>query len=92
MLATACATHFLHDGFADILYVFLPVWAREFGLSFAEVGVIRTAYTGGMALFQMPAGLLASAGTSGGCWRSAPRSPAPASSPWARPAASPPFW
>jgi MFS transporter, FSR family, fosmidomycin resistance protein len=59
VLATACGTHFLHDGFADVLYVFLPVWAREFRLSFAQVGAIRTAYTGGMALFQMPAGLLA---------------------------------
>src|SRR5262249_45179336 len=37
----------------------LPIWQREFGLSFAQVGVIRTAYTGGMALFQVPAGLLA---------------------------------
>jgi MFS family permease len=59
VLAVACATHFLHDGFSDLLYVFLPLWAGEFGLSFAQVGVIRTAYTGGMALFQVPAGLLA---------------------------------
>ena len=58
-LATAAAAHFVHDGFSDVLYVLLPVWASEFRLSFAQVGIIRTAYTGGMALFQIPAGLLA---------------------------------
>jgi MFS family permease len=59
VLGTACGTHFVHDGFADILYVLFPVWAREFGLSFAQVGLLRTAYSGGMAAFQIPAGLLA---------------------------------
>jgi MFS family permease len=51
--------HFLHDGFSDILYVLLPLWAAEFGLTYVQVGVMRTVYTGGMALFQVPAGLLA---------------------------------
>ena len=55
----ACATHFLHDGFADTVYILLPLWAAEFHLSFAEVGFLRTLYSGGMALFQIPAGLLA---------------------------------
>jgi MFS family permease len=59
VLGTACGTHFVHDGFADILYVLFPVWAREFGLSFAQVGLMRTAYSGAMASFQIPAGLLA---------------------------------
>ena len=59
VLAVACGTHFLHDGFADIVYVLLPLWAAEFHLSFAEVGFLRTLYSGGMALFQIPAGLLA---------------------------------
>lgn len=59
VLTVACAAHFLHDAFSDLLYVFLPLWAGEFGLSFAQVGAIRTAYSGGMALFQVPAGLLA---------------------------------
>ena len=59
VLGTACATHFVHDGFADILYVLFPVWAREFSLSFAQVGLLRTAYSGAMASFQIPAGLLA---------------------------------
>jgi MFS transporter, FSR family, fosmidomycin resistance protein len=59
VLATACSIHFVHDGFSDILYVLLPLWAAEFRLTFAQVGMIRTAYSGGMAAFQIPAGLLA---------------------------------
>jgi FSR family fosmidomycin resistance protein-like MFS transporter len=59
VLGTACGTHFVHDGFSDILYVLLPVWARELGLTFAQVGLLRTVYSGGMASFQIPAGLLA---------------------------------
>ena len=59
VLAVIAAAHFLHDGFADVVYVLLPLWAAEFSLSFAQVGIIRTAYSGGMALFQIPAGLIA---------------------------------
>ena len=59
VLATACSIHFVHDGFSDILYVLLPLWATEFRLTFAQVGLIRTVYSGGMAAFQIPAGLLA---------------------------------
>ena len=59
VLGAACSIHFLHDGFSETLYVFLPLWAREFGLSLAQVGVIRSAYTGGMSAFQLPAGFLA---------------------------------
>ncbi len=58
-LTASCVTHFLHDGFADVVYVLLPVWAGEFRLSFAQVGLLRTAYSGGMASFQVPAGILA---------------------------------
>ncbi len=59
VLAVACGAHFIHDGFSDILYVLLPVWAAEFGLSFAQVGLLKTLYTGGMAAFQVPASILA---------------------------------
>lgn len=58
-LAIACAIHLLHDGLADLLSILFPVWAREFSLSFAQVGFLRTSYSGAMALFQIPAGLLA---------------------------------
>jgi MFS family permease len=56
---TACATHFLHDGLSDLLYVMFPVWAREFSLSFAQVGLLKTSYSGAMSLLQIPAGFLA---------------------------------
>ncbi len=56
---TACATHFLHDGLSDLLYVLFPLWAQEFSLSFAQVGLLKTAYSGAMSLFQIPAGFLA---------------------------------
>ena len=59
VLGAAAAIHFLHDGFSEILYVLLPVWAAEFHLSFAQVGMIRTVYTGGMAALQIPFGILA---------------------------------
>lgn len=59
VLATTAGAHFIHDGFSDVVYILLPLWAKEFSLTFAQVGVIRTAYSGGMALFQIPAGLIA---------------------------------
>ena len=59
VLGTAAGTHFIHDGFSDILYVLFPIWASEFSLSFAQIGLLKTAYSGGMAAFQIPAGLLA---------------------------------
>src|SRR5215831_20500628 len=59
VLLLACCAHFVHDGFSDILYVLLPIWAREFQLAFVQVGIMRSVYSGAMALFQIPAGLLA---------------------------------
>jgi FSR family fosmidomycin resistance protein-like MFS transporter len=59
VLATAAGLHVLHDGFSDALYVLLPLWAAEFGLSLTQVGVLKTVYSGGMALAQVPAGVLA---------------------------------
>ena len=58
-LAASCTIHFLHDGCSDLLYPLFPVWAREFSLSFAQVGLLRTGYSGALALFQVPAGFLA---------------------------------
>ena len=58
-LAASCFLHFLHDGCSDLLYVLFPVWAREFSLSFAQVGLLRTGYSGALALFQVPSGYLA---------------------------------
>ena len=58
-MAVACCAHALHDGFTDVLYVLLPLWQAEFGLGYAEIGILRALYAGSMAGFQVPAGLLA---------------------------------
>jgi MFS transporter, FSR family, fosmidomycin resistance protein len=59
VLGAAAVLHFVHDGFSEILYVLLPVWAADFRLGLWQVGFIRSTYTGGMSAFQIPAGLLA---------------------------------
>jgi len=57
-LATACLAHVLHDGYTDMLYLLLPFWQRELSLSFAQVGILKTLYSGSMAAAQVPAGRL----------------------------------
>jgi len=59
VLAACCGAHVLHDGYSDLLYVLLPVWQAEFGLALAQVGLLRSVYSGAMAALQVPAGLLA---------------------------------
>ena len=59
ILATGCFAHFIHDGFSDMLYVLLPIWQTQFALSFAEIGFLKTLFSGTLASFQVPAGLLA---------------------------------
>ena len=58
-LFTCSAVHIVHDGLADLTYVLLPLLAQAFGLSLAQVGLIRGAHRSAMAVLQMPAGLLA---------------------------------
>src|ERR1700737_219197 len=55
----ACGAHALHDGFSDLIYVLLPLWQKEFGLGYAELGLLRALFSGTMAGFQIPSGLLA---------------------------------
>ncbi|TXN20372.1 MFS transporter [Methylobacterium sp. WL9] len=54
-LAGACLAHALHDGYTDLLYVLLPVWQIEFGLSYAGVAAMRSLYYGTMGGLQVPA-------------------------------------
>ena len=58
-MGVACGAHALHDGYTDLLYVLLPIWQTQFGLGYAEVGMLRALFTGSMAGLQVPAGLLA---------------------------------
>jgi MFS family permease len=55
----ACGAHALHDGYTDLIYVMLPIWQKEFGLGYAELGLLRGLFSGTMAGFQIPTGLIA---------------------------------
>ncbi|MES2130349.1 MAG: MFS transporter [Pseudomonadota bacterium] len=52
-LFAACGAHAVHDGLTDVLYVLLPLWQAQFGMSYAMVGLLRGAYAGTMAGFQL---------------------------------------
>jgi FSR family fosmidomycin resistance protein-like MFS transporter len=58
-LAATLSAHILHDGYSDLLYVLLPVWQGQLALSLAEVGFLKTVYSGLMASLQVPASFLA---------------------------------
>jgi len=58
ILGVCNLSHVQHDGMVDMLYPLLPVLAQTFGLSFAEVGMIRAANKAAMSVFQLPAGIL----------------------------------
>ena len=57
-LWSACAAHILHDGYADLIYILLPVWQAEFGIGFAALALVRGLYVGSMAGLQIPVGHL----------------------------------
>jgi len=58
-LGVACGAHALHDGYTDLVYVMLPIWQAEFGLSYAAIGILRSLFSGTLAGLQIPSGLLA---------------------------------
>lgn len=58
-LGVASGAHALHDGYTDLIYVLLPVWQAEFGLSYAAIGALRGLFAGTMAGLQIPSGYLA---------------------------------
>lgn len=51
--------HLIHDGFADMLYVLFPIWQAQLALTFVQVGLLKTLFSGSMSCFQVPSGLLA---------------------------------
>jgi MFS family permease len=58
VLGVTCLAHILHDGYSSMLYLLIPVWQQELSLSLTEIGVLKTLYSGAMALGQVPAGML----------------------------------
>lgn len=57
-LAACCTAHVVQDGLLATLYVLLPVLAQAFGLSYAQVGLIRAANNTAMAMLEIPSGML----------------------------------
>jgi MFS family permease len=55
----AGAAHALHDGYTDLIYILLPLWQAEFGLTYAALGALRSVFVGAMACLQIPAGFAA---------------------------------
>ena len=55
----SCGAHALHDGYTDMIYVLLPIWQSDFGLSYGALAMLRGVYAGTMASLQLPAGRLA---------------------------------
>ncbi len=58
-LGVACGAHALHDGYTDLIYVMLPIWQSEFGLSYAVLGLMKTMFSLTLAGLQIPSGRLA---------------------------------
>ena len=56
--SVAAGAHALHDGYTDLIYIMLPLWQAEFGLSYAALGVLRGMFVGAMASMQIPASLM----------------------------------
>ena len=58
-LALAGLAHALHDGYADMIYVLLPVWQAEFALDYVALAILRAVYVGVLAALQVPSAHLA---------------------------------
>jgi MFS transporter, FSR family, fosmidomycin resistance protein len=56
--SVAGVAHALHDGYTDLIYIMLPIWQVEFGLTYAALGLLRSMFVGAMASLQIPAGYL----------------------------------
>ena len=56
--SVAGLAHALHDGYTDLIYILLPLWQAEFGLTYAALGVLRSMFVGALASLQIPAGFL----------------------------------
>ncbi len=58
-ISVAGIAHALHDGYTDLIYILLPLWQVEFGLTYAALGLLRSVLVGAMAGLQIPAGFAA---------------------------------
>ena len=73
--SVAGVAHALHDGYTDLIYIMLPLWQAEFGLTYAALGLLRSTFVGAMAVLQIPQATCRSDLARRSCWRLAPRLP-----------------
>ncbi|MEM7427116.1 MAG: MFS transporter [Pseudomonadota bacterium] len=59
ILAACCGAHVVQDGLGAALYVLMPILAQVFGLSYAQVGMIRAANNCASSIMELPSGVLA---------------------------------
>lgn len=59
VLLAASALHVCNDAFFAVLYPILPFIAADLGLSYGQIGLVKTVFSGSSAILQLPAGLLA---------------------------------
>lgn len=57
-LAACCGVHGVQDGLSAAFFVILPTLAQAFGLTYAQVGLLRAVKNVAMALFEIPSGVL----------------------------------
>src|SRR5688500_233804 len=55
VLATTSVVHLLNDACFAILYPLFPLIAADLGLSYAQVGLVKTAFSGASSVLQLPA-------------------------------------
>lgn len=58
VLLVAAALHTCNDAFFAVMFPLLPFVAAELGLSYAEVGLVKSLFSGSSGVLQLPAGLL----------------------------------
>ncbi len=57
-LGACCGAHALQDGLTSTVNVLLPLIAQAFGLSYAQVGIVKAANLSAMSLLEIPSGLV----------------------------------
>jgi MFS transporter, FSR family, fosmidomycin resistance protein len=58
VLVTTSFVHLLNDACFAILYPLFPLIAADLGLSYAQVGLVKTAFSGASSVLQLPAGII----------------------------------
>ncbi len=58
-LSACAAMHVVNDALFAGVYPLLPFLAVDLGLTYAQVGLVKTAFSGSSSLFQVPAGIVA---------------------------------